>query len=124
MAAPWYTNGSPCVCFPRAVSKVLAYFPRECPHGAVGSAEASGNFALPDMIRALHWVQNNIASYAGDPDRVILFGESAGARNIMGLLASPLSGGLFHRAIVHSGLVATFTPERAENYRDGSRDDL
>lgn len=86
--------------------------------GAENPAEASGNFALLDMIRALNWVQNNIASFAGDPDRVTLFGESAGGRNIMGLLASPLAGGLFHRAIVQSGSVATFTPERAEHYRD------
>lgn len=85
---------------------------------AQGPAEASGNFALLDMIRALQWVQNNIASFAGDPDRVTLFGESAGGRNIMGLLASPLAEGLFHRAIVQSGSVATFTAERAEHYRD------
>ncbi|TCO73193.1 carboxylesterase family protein [Chromatocurvus halotolerans] len=86
--------------------------------GAENPAEASGNFALLDMIRALHWTQNNIASFAGDPDRVTLFGESAGGRNVMGLLASPLAGGLFHRAIVQSGSIATFTEERAEHYRD------
>lgn len=85
---------------------------------AANAAEASGNFALLDMIRALQWVQYNIASFAGDPDRVTLFGESAGGRNIMGLLASPLAEGLFHRAIVQSGSIATFTRERAENYRD------
>lgn len=86
--------------------------------GAANSEEASGNFALLDMIRALHWVQNNIAEFAGDPDQVTLFGESAGGRNIMGLLTSPLAEGLFHRAIVQSGSIATFTRERAENYRD------
>lgn len=86
--------------------------------GAENPAEASGNFALLDMIRALHWTQNNIASFAGDPDRVTLFGESAGGRNIMGLLTSPLAAGLFHRAIVQSGSIATFTRERAEHYRD------
>ncbi|MEQ8516848.1 MAG: carboxylesterase family protein, partial [Chromatocurvus sp.] len=87
---------------------------------AANPAEASGNFALLDMIRALNWVQNNIAGFAGDPDRVTLFGESAGGRNIMGLLASPLAQGLFHGAIVQSGSIATYTRERAENYRDDS----
>jgi para-nitrobenzyl esterase len=86
--------------------------------GARGPAEASGNFALLDMLRALEWVQFNIAGFAGDPDRVTVFGESAGGRNIMGLLASPLAEGLFHRAIVQSGSIATYTRDRAENYAD------
>jgi para-nitrobenzyl esterase len=80
--------------------------------------EASGNFALLDMIMALNWVQNNIASFGGNPDNVTVFGESAGGRNTFSLLASPLASGLFHRAIVQSGSPGTWPLDRAENYRD------
>jgi para-nitrobenzyl esterase len=77
--------------------------------------DGSGNFALLDMVRALTWVQSNIAAFGGDPDRVTLFGESSGGRNIYGLLASPEAAGLFHGAIVQSGTAGTYTLARAEN---------
>jgi para-nitrobenzyl esterase len=85
---------------------------------AADALEASGNFGTLDMIAALEWVRDNIASFGGDPGQVTLFGESAGGRNIFSLLASPLAKGLFHGAIVQSGLPGTSTLERAENYRD------
>ena len=65
--------------------------------------DASGNFGTLDLIAALTWVNNNIAAFGGDPGKVTIFGESAGGFNVMSLLASPLAGGLFHRAIVQSG---------------------
>lgn len=80
--------------------------------------EASGNFSNLDMVLALDWVQDNIAAFGGDPDRVTIFGESAGGRNVFALLASPTASGLFHGAIAQSGLAGTTTLQRAENYRD------
>jgi len=63
----------------------------------------SGAYGLQDQLAALRWVQQNIAKFGGDPSRVTLFGESAGAHAVGILLASPQSRGLFSRAIAESG---------------------
>jgi para-nitrobenzyl esterase len=65
--------------------------------------EASGNFGTLDLIHALRWVRTHIAAFGGNPDSVTIFGESAGARNVVALLQSPPARGLFHGAIVQSG---------------------
>ena len=70
---------------------------------AASPHHSSGNYALLDQLAALEWVRNNIRQFGGDPGNVTLFGESAGAIDVGMLLASPLSTGLFERAISESG---------------------
>ncbi|MBS2018132.1 MAG: carboxylesterase family protein [Deltaproteobacteria bacterium] len=71
-------------------------FRGEDPHGA------TGNYGLHDAIAALTWVQKNITALGGDPSRVLVFGQSAGASNTCALVASPLARGLFSRAMMLS----------------------
>ncbi len=63
----------------------------------------SGNYGTLDIIQALSWVRENIRAFGGNPKNVTVFGESAGASNVLTLMASPLAKGLFHRAISQSG---------------------
>ena len=63
----------------------------------------SGNYGILDQIKALEWVRANIVHFGGDPERVMIFGESAGARNTCMLIASPLAAGLFSAALMQSG---------------------
>jgi para-nitrobenzyl esterase len=70
---------------------------KESGHGA------SGNWGLLDQIACLQWVRKNIARFGGDPDRVTIFGQSAGGGSVLLLGSSPLAKGLYHRAICESG---------------------
>ena len=82
---------------------------------------ASGNYALLDQIAALQWVKKNVAVFGGDPSRVTIFGESAGAWSVNALMASPVAKGLFHRAIGESG--GSFGPMKslAEAEKEGEK---
>ncbi|MCZ0997072.1 carboxylesterase family protein [Streptomyces mirabilis] len=70
---------------------------------AVDGEEHTGAFGLHDQIAALRWVRENIAGFGGDPDRITLYGLSAGAKSVANLLASPLTRGMIHRAASSSG---------------------
>jgi len=69
----------------------------------VSPEDASGNFGILDQIASLRWVQQHIAGFGGNPNNVTIFGESAGARDVINLMISPPAKGLFHRAIAQSG---------------------
>ncbi|MBV9399815.1 MAG: carboxylesterase family protein [Bryobacterales bacterium] len=77
----------------------------------------SGNYGLLDMIAGLQWVKRNIAAFGGNPDRVTIFGESAGGIAVSMLAASPLAKGLFQGAISESG--GNFGPARQKENDGG-----
>ncbi|XP_068017752.1 fatty acyl-CoA hydrolase precursor, medium chain-like [Melanerpes formicivorus] len=70
-----------------------------------GDEHARGNWAFLDQVAALRWIQENIEHFGGDPGSVTLFGVSAGACSVFAHVLSPLSKGLFHKAISESGLI-------------------
>jgi para-nitrobenzyl esterase len=71
---------------------------------------ASGNYGLLDLVAGLRWIRQNIAAFGGDPDKVTIWGESAGAIAVSQLAVAPQAKGLFHGAISDSG--GSFGPTR------------
>jgi carboxylesterase type B len=74
---------------------------------------SSGNYGILDMVASLEWVADNIAAFGGNPDNVTIFGQSAGAMAITSLMASPLTEGLFERAIAQSIMGGGASPNSA-----------
>jgi len=71
---------------------------------ALDDGKTNGNYGLADQITALDWVRRNIQDFGGDPDRITIFGQSAGAGSVRALLASPKARGRFAGAIMESNL--------------------
>jgi para-nitrobenzyl esterase len=82
---------------------------------------SAGMYWLQDQQAALRWVHENIAAFGGDPRNVTIFGESAGGQSVCNHLASPLSAGLFERAITESGPCADRTQTSAAAQATGAR---
>ncbi|XP_066289222.1 uncharacterized protein [Branchiostoma lanceolatum] len=79
---------------------------------STGDENAPGNFGLLDQVQAMRWVKENIRSFGGDPDRITIFGTSAGGASVCFHAVSPLTNGLFNRAISQSGVcLDTINPE-------------
>ena len=82
---------------------------------------ASGNYGLLDQIAAVRWVKTNVSAFGGDPSRITVAGQSAGASGVRNLLLSPLSAGQFHRAIAESGVSFGAPRMLADAEQDGVR---
>ena len=71
----------------------------------------SGCVGMLDIVAALQWIRDNVSSFGGDPDRVMIFGESGGGRKVSTLLAMPVAKNLFHSAVIESGAILRVTSE-------------
>jgi para-nitrobenzyl esterase len=76
--------------------------------------DASGNYGLLDMIKALEWIRDNVQAFGGDPQRVTLTGQSAGAMDVLALLIAPKAKGLFQCAMAQSGVARTSSVAEAD----------
>lgn len=76
--------------------------------------DAPRNRGLLDMVCALEWVRDNIATFGGDPTQVTISGQSAGGGAVLSLLSMPRAQGLFHRVIAHSPVIGASTAEKHE----------
>ena len=91
----------------------LGWFRHPAIQSLQDGVDKSSNFGTLDIIMALKWVQKNIHNFDGDKNNVTIFGESAGGHNVMTMLATPLSNGLFHQAISQSGYTTSYTAEQS-----------
>ncbi|CAH2084438.1 unnamed protein product [Euphydryas editha] len=77
---------------------------------SLDTEDIPGNAGMKDQVAALRWVKKNIKHFGGDPDNITIFGESAGAGSVSFHLVSPMSKGLFKRAITQSGTITGWLP--------------
>ena len=85
---------------------------------ALGNNDVPGNAGLRDQSMALAWVKEKISRFGGDDEKITVFGESAGASSIALHILSPLSKGLFHRAILQSTWTGFFNLNKASKAVD------
>uniref|UniRef100_A0A8C6CMM7 Carboxylic ester hydrolase n=1 Tax=Moschus moschiferus TaxID=68415 RepID=A0A8C6CMM7_MOSMO len=97
-------DGSALAAFEDVVVVVIQYRLGLLGFFSTGDKHATGNWGFLDQVAALRWVQKNIAYFGGDPGRVTIFGESAGGISVSLHVVSPMSQGLFHGAIMESGV--------------------
>jgi para-nitrobenzyl esterase len=93
----------------------LGWFTHPAIQGLQEGIDKTSNFGTLDIIESLKWVQKNIKKFGGDVNNVTIFGESAGGHNVFALLVSPLTNGLFHKAISQSGYTTSAPQESAYN---------
>ncbi|MGH0152005.1 UNVERIFIED_CONTAM: hypothetical protein FKN15_023425 [Acipenser sinensis] len=102
-AASFY-DGSALAAYENVVVVVIQYRLGILGFLSTSDEHARGNWGFLDQVAALQWVQENIKSFGGDPNSVTIFGESAGGCSVSVHVLSPLSSGLFHKAISESGV--------------------
>ncbi|KAM9046710.1 cocaine esterase isoform 4-T4 [Megaptera novaeangliae] len=109
-------DGSALAAFEDVVVVVIQYRLGLLGFFSTGDKHATGNWGYLDQVAALRWVQQNIVYFGGDPDHVTIFGESAGGISVSLHVVSPMSEGLFHCAIMESGvaLLPSFTANSSD----------
>lgn len=81
----------------------------------------SGNLGTADLVASLQWVHDNIAGFGGDPDNVTIFGQSGGGQKVATMLQTPAADGLYHKAIIQSGLLEARPDNSQESAREMAR---
>tara|TARA_Y100001935_G_scaffold253174_1_gene258686 strand:+ start:843 stop:2627 length:1785 start_codon:yes stop_codon:yes gene_type:complete len=88
--------------------------------GLQNGIDKTSNFGTLDIISALEWVNQNIELFGGDSKNITIFGESAGGHNVLSLIISEKSNGLFHKAIAMSGYTTTINQEKSYKQEEHS----